>query len=325
MQEICRMDLKNIIIQAIKACIPHGIIALHRHEHNKKEAFKRRQKLADELYGINVLKRRFLTKQPDGKLYFDFNGAYIPDISDDAGKMKTLMRIFSDTFMFPCLFNDNHDKSLVEIMDLYMKEGPYGFTDGLFDVTVKKNDVVVDAGAWIGDFSAYAASKSADVYAFEPLQELFSLLEQTAALNKNGKIYPVKKGLADKSGYTDIFIPARNSGGGSILSKRMNEPVAANETIEITTLDKFVEEHNIQKIDFIKADIEGAEREMLKGAKNTLKKHCPKLIICAYHLPDDHEVLERIILEANPNYKIIHLRKKIFACVMQKNPSAGIR
>jgi hypothetical protein len=69
------------------------------------------------------------------------------------------------------------------------------------------------------------------------------------------------------------------------------------------------------KIDFIKADIEGAERLLLKGAINVLRKLRPKLSICTYHLPDDKQVLEKIIKEANPNYVVIHAYDKLYAYV----------
>jgi hypothetical protein len=52
------------------------------------------------------------------------------------------------------------------------------------------------------------------------------------------------------------------------------------------TLDAFVERNNIERVDFIKADIEGAERNMLRGAKRILREFAPKLSICTYHLPD---------------------------------------
>jgi hypothetical protein len=84
------------------------------------------------------------------------------------------------------------------------------------------------------------------------------------------------------------------------------------EKVSVITLDKFVEENPLEHVDFIKADIEGFEREMLKGATNVLKKFAPKLAICTYHLSDDPG-LEKIIKEANPNYTVVHIRYKLFA------------
>jgi FkbM family methyltransferase len=100
--------------------------------------------------------------------------------------------------------------------------------------------------------------------------------------------------------------------GNSIVISRGS----ASEKIAVTTLDKFVEENKLERVDFIKADIEGAERDMLKGAVNVLKTFAPKLAICTYHLPGDPEVLEKIIKEANPAYRVVHLRKKLFAAVV---------
>lgn len=80
-------------------------------------------------------------------------------------------------------------------------------------------------------------------------------------------------------------------------------------------MDEFIEEKHIRKVDFIKADIEGAERDMLKGAKRVLREFAPKLSICTYHLPDDKEVLEKLILEANSKYRIEHKYKKLYAYV----------
>jgi FkbM family methyltransferase len=187
--------------------------------------------------------------------------------------------------------------------------------DGDFNVTVKKEDVVIDAGAWIGDFSAYAVSKGAIAYAFEPVEETFQLLRKTEKLNcvNFGGIYPVKKGLGDRESEMMIAISKNNTGESSTVLKMSG---TVSEKITITTIDKFVEENKLAKVDFIKADIEGAERDMLRGAFHVLKTFAPKLAICTYHLPDDPEVLERIILEANPQYKVVHLRHKLFAAVV---------
>ncbi len=87
--------------------------------------------------------------------------------------------------------------------------------------------------------------------------------------------------------------------------------------IALTTVDEFVKENNLQRVDFIKADIEGAERDMLRGARETLKRFAPKLAICTYHLPDDPQVLERIIKEANPDYTVVHTLHKLMAMVVK--------
>jgi hypothetical protein len=91
--------------------------------------------------------------------------------------------------------------------------------------------------------------------------------------------------------------------------------IAANltEKIKITALDNFVHEQKLERVDFIKSDIEGAERDMLKGARGVLKEFAPKLALCTYHLPDDPEVMEALIKDANPDYKVVHIRKKLFA------------
>lgn len=67
---------------------------------------------------------------------------------------------------------------------------------------------------------------------------------------------------------------------------------AEYEKVKVVSLDGFVENQGIKKIDFIKADIEGAERDMLLGATKVLREMAPKLSICTYHLPDDKKVLE---------------------------------
>ena len=304
------MRILKLIKRAIKAILPYGLIVTWRRLKNRSQKSISRF----EMFTASVFKQKFLETAADGKKYFNFNGALIPDISNgDMAEYLTLTRVFSDTFMFPVLFNDNYEKEFVEIMDLYMHEGPYGYTDGLFDVTVKPGDIVIDAGAWIGDFSAYASSKGASVYAFEPGETSFQLLLETSKLNTKGPIQVVNMGLGSKVGEAFFMCDDGRSAGGRIYA---GNNCKKENVIRITTLDEFVEKQKIQKVDFIKADVEGSEYDLLIGAKNVLKKFEPKLAICTYHKQDDPEVLERTILEINPKYKIVHLRMKLFACVL---------
>jgi FkbM family methyltransferase len=270
----------------------------------------------DNLY-YNVWKRRWFKK---GEIsYFDFKGIKLPDVSEMQNGLQSLKFIYEDVLMFPVFFHDNYDKEVVERMDKLMSEGPYGYTDSehSFDVSVKKGDIVIDVGAWIGDFTAYAFQKGATVYAFEPSSENFQYLEKTKELNmsdtcekRKGNIVLVKRGLGAIASEAEIF----NYGSGCSIVNDYKTGV--NEKVIITTLDAFIDENNIERIDFIKADIEGAERDMLRGATKVLKNCAPKLAICTYHLPDDPKVLEEIILQANPAYKVVHLAHKLFAAVV---------
>lgn len=251
--------------------------------------------------------RRWVHTAPDGTRCYDFNGARLP-----YDERYSMYKVFDDSLAVYCLHNDVYDKKLARNMD-YMWEGPYGYTGDGVDVRVHPGDAVIDAGAWIGDFSAYAAAVGATAYAFEPTPDLFALLGRTAALNTPGAIVPVQMGLGDSEGELTFYVAAdaRHSEGNRFIPSPKLEPITAR----ITTLDAFVRERGLERVDFIKADIEGFERNMLVGARETLRRFAPRLALCTYHLPDDPQVMERLILDANPDYKIVHLGKKLFAQV----------
>ncbi|MGL4956281.1 MAG: FkbM family methyltransferase [Bacteroidales bacterium] len=249
--------------------------------------------------------RKFLKKDPEkGTLYYNFNGAKLLHNKD-----FPVISIFNEVFFIPCCAKDDFSKA--KYFEDYIGMGPYCFVDDQINVTVEDKNTVFDIGAWIGDFASYASSKGATVYAFEPTQKTFKELEKNAKINNN--IIPVNVGLGDKEEKLKMSVDKTlNAEANSFVITRDEE----GEILPITTIDTFVKNNDIKHVNFIKADIEGFERNMLLGAKETLQKHAPKLAICTYHLPDDPKVLEKIILDANPNYKIIHLEKKLFAQVI---------
>ena len=58
-----------------------------------------------------------------------------------------------------------------------------------------------------------------------------------------------------------------------------------------------VEELKLDRVDFIKFDIEGAEHQALRGARETLRRLRPRLAMSAYHLPDDARTLPAEVRE----------------------------
>lgn len=180
-------------------------------------------------------------------------------------------------------------------------------------VQINRGDVVFDCGANIGLFSMLSSAKGAKVYAFEPVPGVIRHLERAKEIHPSIEI--IREALSDHSGKARISLSNGANTGNSLVLP------AGEHSIEITTtsVDEFVARHELERIDFIKADIEGAERLMLAGATDTLKKFSPKLSICTYHLADDKEVLEKIIKDANPDYVIEHKWQKLYAHVPEQS------
>ena len=222
--------------------------------------------------------------------------------------------IYEDTFTAYMHFGDNYSEKTFDVCGTMLGEGLYGLVNDKVNVSVKSGDIVIDAGSWIGDFAAYASVKGATTYAFEPTAATFELLKKTAELN--GNIIPVKKGLSDENVSANLLHNAGNTGGNRIATPSNSVNFAGtSSTIETTTIDDFVRENNLPRVDFIKADIEGFERHMLAGAQETLARFAPKLALCTYHLPDDPQVMAELIMKANPKYNIVQKRMKLFASV----------
>ncbi len=70
------------------------------------------------------------------------------------------------------------------------------------------------------------------------------------------------------------------------------------------SLDSLASGNPLPPISFLKADVEGYERELLLGAQETIRKYKPRLSICTYHLPDDWRVIPEIIRSFGVGYKM---------------------
>jgi FkbM family methyltransferase len=189
-------------------------------------------------------------------------------------------------------------------------EGPYEIPN----VTIEPDDIVIDCGSNMGLFSVVAAGRCQKSYAFEPVPETHKFIEQISKKYPNIELCPYA--LGDHIGTAMFTTDADTNFSNHIVSNIDRE--SGGTQVNIITVDEFVKQNKLRKIDFIKADIEGAERDMLRGARDTLRTMQPKLAICEYHLPDDPEVLESIILEANPNYVVEHRYMKLYAFVPEE-------
>ena len=136
---------------------------------------------------------------------------------------------------------------------------------------VKNDAVVFDIGAFKGDtayFFSKKCSNKARIYAFEPDENNYKVLLKIKEKYKLNNV--ITKNILLLNSEKEI----------DFISMIENTPTIKKNAI---TIDKFVEENNIEKIDYIKMDVEGAERNILEGSIKTIKKFKPFLAIAIYH------------------------------------------
>jgi len=220
-----------------------------------------------------------------------------------------LFKIVSDKNRYTTILHQFFDLIYPYIVksDFMIREGPY--EKGAVELML--GDVVIDAGAFVGVFSIFAAKKvgpSGKVYAFEPIFENRELLTKTIKLNNldNLEIVPLALGKEESFLRMSAEEGKFNKSSGFFNTGKTRD-------VKQISLDEFIEQRKISKVDFIKADIEGMERELLIGAGKTIKKFKPCLAICTYHRPDDPKVIEEIVRSFGSEYKINHTEMKLYA------------
>lgn len=239
----------------------------------------------------------------------------IIEIKVNDSVIKIPKPLYKDYKCFKAEFLDIIMPYLVENRNMVQPflEGPYEYND----VFLNKGDIVLDLGANFGLFSSLAESKGCNVYAFEPTLRVFN--EYLVRLHEYcPNINVINKAVSNISGVSLFNVYENNSSCNCLhqLNTNFQADLVEMETI---TVDDFVDQNNLSSIDFIKSDIEGSERLMLMGARDTLKEFGPKLAICYYHKLDDLKVLRELIMDANPKYEIDVAYKKIYAKIPKRN------
>lgn len=223
------------------------------------------------VYGDNIFNKEFFKKNIN-----EIEKAYSL-LSDEKSKFvfESIIR-FQITGDLDCCFNCESEKyEAFEVLNL------------------SENESFLDLGAYRGDtineFLHYAdnyeqiVAVEPDKKTFKKLQTYCENLENCTTLNN--AVWNESK---------ELFFDS-NKGRGS----------SANDTgdkIQAVTVDALSEKYG--NFTYINIDVEGAEKEMLQGAKNTLQQYKPKLCMAAYHRSEDIFSLVNQINEINGNYKI---------------------
>ncbi len=154
---------------------------------------------------------------------------------------------------------------------------------------------VIDAGAFIGDSSVQLADfcPQARVLALEPDPVNFRRLKANVArFGLEQRIIAEPVGLHDHHSTFQLYHHGHSDfpdQGTSLMNDFRNQPRDDADrlvTCELTTIDRLVDKHGLRPA-LIKLDIEGLEKEALLGARATILRYRPALIVSVYHHPKD--------------------------------------
>ena len=156
----------------------------------------------------------------------------------------------------------------------------------IMEEKIEMGNIVVDVGANIGLHTlnmARIVGNTGQVFAFEPDPSNFEILKKNVKINNYKNIILEQKAVGDKHGRTTLY-QSDHPGKHRIFPQ--TEQAKSEIQVELTNLDNYFDSDMIDKINFIKIDVEGLEFSVLKGMKNILK-NSKKIKILFEFMPEN--------------------------------------
>ena len=175
--------------------------------------------------------------------------------------------------------------------------------EGIYDVGghgVRRGDVVLDCGANVGVYTRHALMRGArKVVAIEPAPESIACLRRNFSQEiLNGQVVVYPKGVWDREG--SLVLHACGHSWCDSVVEDWHMQGERTVTVPLTTIDQLVRDLKLERVDFIKMDIEGAERQALHGAVRTVAAFHPRLAVALEHLANDAEELPALVRQLWP-------------------------
>lgn len=176
---------------------------------------------------------------------------------------------------------------------------------------VNPGDTVCDIGANIGIVTLLLSRLVGDagkVFAFEPNPICYEALTAAIARNRMTNVLAQPIALGSQTEERDLSIPSDNAGAASLLET--TGPASGKTTrVSVRTLDEFVDEHKISKIQFMKLDVEGFESEVFKGSHRVLEALRPDAILFEMNEPPTGPLIR------HPVFSILERFEFAFLCL----------
>lgn len=148
---------------------------------------------------------------------------------------------------------------------------------------LKPGMTFVDVGANVGYYTLLAASlvgPRGRVLAFEPSPYAFDRLVETITRNNLSQVCAVQSGLSDGLGEGRLFLPdALGNHSPSMVPNGGGRPI----NVRVRRLDDWLAEHEVDRVDLMKIDVEGFEPNVIKGAAKYIQRGRVRAILCEFN------------------------------------------
>src|SRR5574341_955113 len=167
------------------------------------------------------------------------------------------------------------------------------FMDGIYEkhplFELKNQKVIFDLGANIGFFTLRAAMNVSDcrIFSFEPHPYVFRRLAKNVRTNNLNNVFAFQCAIGSESSSAKFKMESNTWMSRIIKNNESRNGDCVD--VEVITLDDFIIKNQIDCIDLIKIDVEGAEYDVLLGAAKSLDKI--RTIVMEYH---NHDLLEKV-------------------------------
>ena len=198
-------------------------------------------------------------------------------------------------------------------LDYYLFRGQYFYHREGISIAPEAGDSVIDGGACTGDTAAIFSNfvgPAGSVFCFDPVANHLAVLDHNVKQFPHSNVRVMPYGLSDKNVVAEPIVLGEYAPGFR----------SGNNTVPLRTIDFLVSTKDITAVDFIKLDVEGAELESIRGARESILRFKPKLAISLYHKPNDIFELILFIKEKFPFYSLhldhytIHSEETVLYC-----------
>ena len=260
---------------------------------------------------------RLLTAKLDGSLFYiswpDFLRLLVPsrlkskDHSSTVGPVKKVREegslVLWNTPLGEFWGRDSDGAAL----SFLLKEQLLGHAYQRGPVAVRSGDIVFDVGSHLGTFTRFALQSGARrVVAFEPESINIACFKRTFQKEiLQGQVVLVEAAAWETPGILTLGCADPNdhcaSGKGSVVCLRSQKDAPS---VSAVTIDDVAQRLTLDRVDFLKLDIEGAERHAIRGGRHVISHFRPRMAICIYHRPDDPTIIPREVLDCRRDYQV---------------------